>query len=90
MPYYKDDQYFTKVNALNGSQFDRNYGVSTRAPKAGIYRCTGCGHEIAIAEGHILPPDGQHDHPLHNLLLGIRPPYQWQLVAQAKHVRDRS
>lgn len=88
MPLYKDSKYFHQVNSLNGGQFDYNYDVGTRAPKAGIYRCTGCGHEIAIAKGHILPPDGQHDHPVHNRLLGTYRPYQWQLVAQAKHVDD--
>ena len=94
MPYFMNDEYFVRVNALNGSQFNAEYPVSTPAPKAGIYRCTRCGHEIAIAEGHTLPPDNSSGHPKHSRAPGttflgeIADPMRWRLVAQAKHVHD--
>lgn len=96
MPYYKDLAYFRAVNALSHPDFDVEFQVGSQARKAGIYRCTECGHEIAIAAGHTLPPDGAHEHPTHNALtrgfastlLGGSST-KWKLVAQAKHVHDR-
>lgn len=76
MPHYKSLLHFT----LNNSQ---NFDITSArapgivAPDAGIYRCTGCGHEIGIAKGHVLPPQNHHQH--NNYLTPIR----WQLVAAA-------
>lgn len=36
--------------------FDATHTPRTEAPYPGIYRCTSCGDEIAIAGGHTLPP----------------------------------
>lgn len=36
--------------------FDATHTPGTEAPYPGIYRCTSCGDEIAIAGGHTLPP----------------------------------
>ena len=58
--------------------FDRLNDPSTAAPWPGIYRCHACGHEIAIAAGHTLPPQNHHQH---------RPglgSIQWRLVVSHK------
>lgn len=54
--------------------FDQSYSPGVEAPHPGIYRCTNCGDEIAIAGGHILPPQ---NHRQHNVLVG---PILWQLL----------
>lgn len=58
--------------------FDQINEPSTSAPWPGIYKCIACGHEIAIAAGHALPPQNHHQH---------RPGIgriRWQLVVSHK------
>lgn len=60
MALYKD------VSRLIYSQdpaFDLTHSPGTAAPHPGIYRCTACGDEIAIAGGHTLPPQNHRQHP---------------------------
>jgi hypothetical protein len=54
--------------------FDAKHNPGTSAPHPGIYRCTSCGDEIAIAGGHTLPPQ---NHRQHSPLNG---PIHWQLL----------
>ncbi len=52
-------------NLLTLSQdaaFDALRSPGTAAPHPGIYRCTACGDEIAIAGGHTLPPQNHKQH----------------------------
>ncbi len=42
--------------------FDTTHSPGIAAPHPGIYRCTACGDEIAIAGGHILPPQNHRQH----------------------------
>jgi hypothetical protein len=42
--------------------FDATHAPGATAPHAGIYRCTNCGDEIAIAGGHTLPPQNHKQH----------------------------
>ncbi len=76
MPYYKQPEFFI---ADASAAFDEIHSVppGSLAPFAGIYRCTGCGHEIAIAKGHVMPPQNHHQHTI------FHGPIQWQLVAAA-------
>ena len=53
--------------------FDLVHSPGTAAPHPGIYKCTGCGDEIAIAGGHTLPPQ---NHRQHNTTAKIA----WQLL----------
>lgn len=78
MALYKDGGFLSQDF---GSAFDANNTShpGTLAPYAGIYRCTGCGHEIAIACGHVMPPQNHHSH---GLLSG---PILWQLIVAAHH-----
>ena len=59
--------------------FDAVHSPGIAAPNAGIYKCTGCGHEIGIASGHTLPPQS---HPQHPASLG---PIRWKLLVYAQH-----
>ncbi len=68
---------YKHANRLSQSQdvaFDKTHQPGASAPLPGIYRCTNCGDEIAIAGGHTLPPQ---NHKQHNPNNG---PITWQLV----------
>lgn len=66
-------------NALTHSEdaaFDQTHTPGTSAPYAGIYKCTGCGDEIAIAGGHTLPPQNHRQHSVGARIL-------WQLLVHS-------
>jgi hypothetical protein len=65
----------------NDQAFDVTYSPGTPAPYPGIYRCTSCGDEIAIASGHTLPPQNHHQHNL------LNSPIQWQLLVYPVQTR---
>jgi hypothetical protein len=75
MALYKYDVYVQKSDA---KAFDQLNDPGTSAPWPGIYRCHACGHEIAIALGHTLPPQNHHQHQ------PGQGPIQWRLVASHK------
>lgn len=50
------------IEPSSDAAFDQVCEPGTAAPWPGIYRCEGCGHEIAIAQGHMLPPQNHHQH----------------------------
>ena len=74
MASYKHGQFLTRNEH---AEFDNSHAPGVGAPNAGIYRCTGCGDEIGIAKGHILPPQNHRQHPAR--CGGIR----WQLIVYA-------
>jgi hypothetical protein len=76
MALYK---YSTNLTQSQHEAFDEVHEPGRAAPYAGIYRCTKCGHELGIAEGHTLPPQ---THPQHPTSLG---PIQWKLLVYAQH-----
>lgn len=59
MALYK---YSNFLDQSDDAAFDQLNEPSTSAPWPGIYRCHACGHEIAIAQGHTLPPQNHHQH----------------------------
>jgi hypothetical protein len=71
MALYKNGQLLAQSN---DGAFDAKHTPGTEATHPGIYRCTACGDEIAIAGGHTLPPQ---NHKQHNPSSG---PIQWQLL----------
>lgn len=75
MASYKYDKSVTKIDHV---AFDTVHTPGTAAPDAGIYKCTGCGHEIGIAKGHNLPPQIHSQHPSSKPIL-------WQLSVFAVH-----
>lgn len=76
MANYKYSQFLTQSNE---TAFDTAFTPGVVAPYAGIYRCTGCGKEIAIAQWHHLPSQNHHEHSWHE------GPIRWQLIAYADH-----
>lgn len=71
MALYK---YANRLAQSQDAAFDARHTPGTAAPHPGIYRCTSCGDEIAIAGGHILPPQ---NHRQHNPANGQ---IRWQLL----------
>lgn len=71
MALYKHGQLLTQSQ---DAAFDSTHLPGTNAPHPGIYRCTSCGDEIAIAGGHTLPPQ---NHRQHNPASGQ---IRWQLL----------
>jgi hypothetical protein len=67
-----------RLKHVQDPAFDGVHTPGQQAPFAGIYRCTGCGHEVGIASGHTLPPQTHHQHPN----IG---PIRWQLLVFAEH-----
>lgn len=69
-------------NLLTQSQhgaFDVAHPPGTVMVDSGIYRCTGCGDEIAANKGNPLPPQNHHQHQ-------NGPPIRWKLLVCAVQV----
>jgi hypothetical protein len=62
------------IQHIDNAAFDQINQPGIAAPWAGIYRCEGCGHEIAIAHNHILPAQ---NHPQHTQQQGA---IRWRLT----------
>lgn len=76
MSWYKHGKYLRQVD---GNEFDVIHQPGVKAPFAGIYRCAGCDHEVGIALGHTLPPQGHHQHT------AAQGAIRWFLVVFADH-----
>jgi hypothetical protein len=59
MAYYKDS---TSLVKYDGAMFDAIHLPDQPATFAGIYRCEGCGKEIAHSAGLALPAPNDHPH----------------------------
>jgi hypothetical protein len=66
-------QNFSDLSYSGSSVFAASYEPGQAAPFGGIYKCTGCGHEIATAQYHSLPPQNHHQHTNRYLLIRWRP-----------------
>lgn len=76
MALYK---YLNFIGQVADAIFDQANHPASPAPRSGIYRCTGCGHEVASTETHSLPPQNHHQHsPAQGRIM-------WQLVVYADH-----
>jgi hypothetical protein len=74
VPTFKYPQAFVKNTS---SAFDYLHAPGSRVPLSGIYRCTGCGDEVASNKGTVFPPQ---NHRQHRVAAGA---IRWQLVAAA-------
>ena len=74
MAQYK---YSLNLHQNNHANFDALRDPGMQTPDAGIYRCAGCGHEIGIAKGHVLPPQNHHTHT------PAQGPIRWRLLIAA-------
>ena len=59
MALYKNGTYLTQNTS---SVFDVDHKPGEVTPNHGIYRCTGCGHEIVSEAGRPFPPQNHHQH----------------------------
>jgi hypothetical protein len=74
MAYFKHQQFFQQNH---NHVFDLTAHPGAATPLSGIYRCEGCGREVASNAGNPLPPQNHHQHPTHY-------PIRWRLIAAAK------
>ncbi len=76
MALYKDG---TRLYLDTSSVFDQICSPGTPVPASGIYRCVGCGKEVAANQGNPLPTQNhaQHDPRVHG-------PIRWQLLVYAQ------
>lgn len=75
MAQYK---YASYLNQSDAAAYDNLYGPGVNCPNSGIYRCEGCGDEIASNKGNPFPPQNHHQH---------RPgqgSIQWKLIVWAQ------
>jgi len=72
MTYYKHGAFFQEDRS---SAFDAIHTPGSATPTSGIYRCTGCTHEVVSEKGKPLPPQNHHQHTNWNV------PIRWQLIA---------
>jgi len=59
MALYKNSLHITHTN---DAAFDTIYGPGAETPHSGIYRCDGCGREIASNAGNPLPSQNSSQH----------------------------
>lgn len=59
MALYKNAAFLASSSS---EAFDKIYTPGTATPHSGIYRCIGCGDEIASNAGNPLPPQNHHQH----------------------------
>lgn len=59
MALYKHGNYLAQSQ---DAAFDALHNPGASTPHSGIYRCEGCGHEVASNGGNPLPPQNHHQH----------------------------
>jgi hypothetical protein len=67
-------KYRNYLAVSKNTSFDQVLPAGLHIPSAGIYRCVGCGNEVALEANNVLP-DRQH-HP-HAPAQGV---VRWQLI----------
>jgi hypothetical protein len=80
MALYKYSKFF---NLAEFQEFETEFGPGDRTPRAGLYRCCGCGHEIASSAGHLFPAQNHHRHEPNE------GPIRWRLIASAQPLAAR-
>lgn len=76
----RDTEQFVRVDTpslLGSVEWHGIHEVGSIVPASGIYRCDGCGREIASNRDTQFPPQNHHQHPNSS-------PIQWRLVVKAE------
>jgi len=55
-------KYREALMQTSNAAFDTRHAPGTTVQNTGIYRCAGCGDEIAISKGQTLPTLTRHQH----------------------------
>ena len=75
MALYKQSQY---ISYSSDDKFDKIHTPGSSTPHSGIYRCEGCGDEIAANKGNPLP---SQNHSQHSTSQGD---IRWRLIVYAQ------
>lgn len=75
MALYKFSQYLATSTS---AAFDAINTPGTSTPHSGVYRCEGCGHEVASNAGNPLPPQNHHQQAVNQGAI------RWRLVVYAQ------
>jgi hypothetical protein len=75
MALYKDSRY---VTSSTDDAFDTPHSPGASTPHSGIYRCEGCGREVASNAPNPLPPQNHHQHTT------VQGPVRWRLLVYAQ------
>jgi hypothetical protein len=76
MAMYKYQRFLTPNQE---GAFDGMHGPGQPTPVSGIYRCTGCGHEVTSVFGKTMPPQDHHTHTWQQGAIA------WQLIVATTH-----
>lgn len=76
MAGYKYPQYLVQSNDAN---YDKIHGPGSVTPYSGVYRCEGCGREIAANEHTPMPPQNHHQHAQ------AQGAIRWRMIVWADH-----
>jgi len=76
MALYKNGQYLTKSS---DQAFDTISKPGETPPHSGIYKCTGCGHEVVAEQGRQFPTQNHRQHTTQQGQI------RWKLIAYADH-----
>jgi hypothetical protein len=76
MAYYRNGNFLLQSH---DPAFDEITDPGYPAPRSGIYRCEGCGHEIAANRGDSMPAQNHHRH------LTYLGPIRWRLIVSTAH-----
>lgn len=75
MAQYKYPQ---NLSQSTSAAFDTRYAPGTKVENPGIYRCAGCGEEVIVHKGQLLPAQNHHSHARGEGKL------EWQLLVFAQ------
>lgn len=67
------------LKSSTDAAFSNTHSPGISAPYSGIYRCDGCGSEVASNQGQPLPPQNHHQHSYAQGLI------RWRLAVFAEH-----
>ncbi len=73
MAIYKSSSY---LKTSTSDAFDKLHSPGANTPSSGIYRCEGCGREIASNSGNPLPPQNHHQHTTEQGTI------RWRMIVQ--------
>ncbi len=80
MALYAPDtkKYVNETNQPKNKHWTHIYGIGTKVPVSGIYRCTGCGDEITSNKDDPFPPQNGDQHECNGK------PIHWELVVMTQ------
>ncbi|MCP6691367.1 hypothetical protein [Pseudomonas donghuensis] len=56
-------KYLSLTDKPSEDHWQKVYGIGSKVPASGIYRCTTCGDEITSNKGDQFPPQNKTQHP---------------------------